>query len=471
MASVLTDSENIKVVDKTSSSSYASSLAILTMLFFIWGFIVSMNDVLIPKLKSVFTLLHWQAMLVQTAFFGAYFIVSFAYFILSVKKEDIIMRIGYKNGIIVGLLICALGAILFYPAAEFKSYGFFLGALFILASGTTILQIAANPYVTILGSPETSSARLILTQAFNSFGTTIAPMLGGYLIFDTIESQTLETSANSVKLPYVFLTIALVVIAILIKMAKLPTITKTGEHINHAGALKHRHLVLGVICIFAYVGGEVTIGSNLMSYCKLPEIGGIAESIAKNYLTFFWAGAMIGRFLGAIALSNFSKSSYKLGLMLLISAVVFVVLYSFYGLMFGLIMFGLVLFNALVFRLGSFKPHTTLTWFAGIVILLLLITIFLNGEIALWSMVAIGFFNSIMFPTIFDLSIKGLGNYTSQGSSLLIMACVGGAIVPLFQGYLADVTNNLQISYVIPVLCYAYVFYYGRIGYKVKKRN
>ena len=466
MASVNSNSERITVIDSDKPKSYTASLAILTMLFFIWGFIVSMNDVLIPKLKSVFTLLHWQAMLVQTAFFGAYFIISFGYFIMSVRKEDIIMRIGYKNGIILGLLICAFGAALFFPAAEYQSYVFFLTALFVLASGTTILQIAANPYVTILGSPETSSARLILTQAFNSLGTTIAPILGGYLVFDTVQNNSLETSADSVKLPYLYLATALVVIAILIKLAKLPSISKTGEHINHAGALQHRHLVLGVICIFAYVGGEVTIGSNFMSFCKLPQMGALSESIGKNYLTFFWAGAMIGRFLGAIALSKFDKSYHKYVIMLLVSLIVFGVIYTFYGFEFSIIMLGLVFFNALILRFSNFKAHTTLTWFAATVIFLLLIILFLKGSVALWAMVAIGFFNSIMFPTIFDLAIKGLGNYTSQGSSLLIMACVGGAIVPLVQGLLADLTQNLQWSYIIPIFCYGYVFYYGAKGYK-----
>lgn len=466
MASVNSISESITVNDSDKPKSYTASLAILTMLFFIWGFIVSMNDVLIPKLKSVFTLLHWQAMLVQTAFFGAYFIISFGYFITSVRKEDIIMQIGYKNGIILGLLICAFGAALFFPAAEYQSYAFFLTALFVLASGTTILQIAANPYVTILGSPETSSARLILTQAFNSLGTTIAPILGGYLVFDTVQNNSLETSADSVKLPYLYLATALVVIAILIKLAKLPSISKAGEHINHAGALQHRHLVLGVICIFAYVGGEVTIGSNFMSFCKLPQMGALSESIGKNYLTFFWAGAMIGRFLGAIALSKFDKSYYKYVIMLLVSLIVFGVIYTFYGFEFSVIMLGLVFFNALILRFSNFKAHTTLTWFAATVIILLLIILFLKGSVALWAMVAIGFFNSIMFPTIFDLAIKGLGNYTSQGSSLLIMACVGGAIVPLVQGLLADFTQNLQWSYIIPIFCYGYVFYYGAKGYK-----
>jgi FHS family L-fucose permease-like MFS transporter len=453
-------------INDYSSGNHTVSLAILTLLFFIWGFIVSMNDVLIPKLMAVFTLLHWQAMLIQTAFFGAYFFVSLLYFVLSVTREDPIMKIGYKNGIIGGLFICAFGALLFYPAAEFQSYAFFLAALFVLASGTAILQIAANPYVTILGSPETSSARLNLTQAFNSFGTTIAPILGGYLIFGHIQTVNDGTNANAVKLPYIALAGILLLIAVVIRLSKLPHIVKDHVHINHAGSLQYRHLVLGVVCIFAYVGGEVTVGSNFINFLKLPAIGGFDAAVAKNYLAFFWGGAMIGRFLGAIALSEFSRDLYKYGMMLLIGLAAFFVVSGLYDLQLGVIMFLLVLLNALVFRLANFRPHTTLSYFAAMVILLLLIVTFASGQLALWSIVAIGFFNSIMFPTIFALAVKGLGSYTSQGASLLVMACVGGAIIPPLQGYFADVSHDFQLSFILPVLCYVYVLFYGLKGYK-----
>jgi len=453
--------------NKALVKNHTFSLAILTTLFFIWGFIVSMNDVLIPKLMTVFTLLHWQAMLVQTAFFGAYFIISLAYFVLSVTREDPIMKIGYKNGIITGLMVCALGASLFYPAAAYKSYTFFLGALFVLASGTAILQIAANPYVTILGSPENASARLNLTQAFNSLGTTIAPILGGYLIFGTVTEAVEAANADRVKLPYIALAATLILIAVIIKIAKLPHIVKDHVHVNHAGALKHRHLILGVICIFAYVGGEVTIGSNFMNFLKLPAVGGFEAETAKTYLAFFWGGAMLGRFLGAVALGNFERNSYKYGLMFLISIVVFITIYGLYNFQFAAVMFCLVLFNAAIFRLADFKPQTTLSYFAGVIILLLLMVVFTNGQIALWSIIAIGFFNSIMFPTIFSLAVKGLDSYTSQGASLLIMACVGGAIVPPLQGFFADATHDLQISFLLPVICYVYVLFYGLKGHNV----
>jgi len=465
MAFSTSSPSNQKAPASTSASvNHNISLAILTLLFFIWGFIVSMNDVLIPKLMSVFTLLHWQAMLVQTAFFGAYFIVSLVYFLLSVTREDPIMRMGYKNGIIFGLCICALGALLFYPAAVYASYAFFLIALFIIASGTAILQIAANPYVTILGPPESASARLNLTQAFNSFGTTIAPVLGGYLIFSNINIVG-PANADSVKVPYIALAGVLLLIAIVIKKARLPHIIKDHVHINNAGALKYLHLVLGVICIFAYVGGEVTVGSNFISFMKLPAVGGMNLAVAKNFLAFFWGGAMFGRFLGAIALSDSIKGVYKYVMMLSLGLLVFFTVYGLYSLRSGVIMFGLVMLNVLIFILARFKPAKTLSYFALIVVLLLLTAIFTRGETAIWAMVAIGFFNSIMFPTIFALAVKGLGSYTSQGASLLVMACVGGAIIPPLQGYFADVTHNLQLSFLIPVLCYIYILFYGLKGF------
>lgn len=448
-----------------ATTAYFGPLLTVTMLFFTWGFIVSMNDVLIPKLKVVFLLQHWQAMLVQTAFFGAYFLVSLAYFLRSMTKGDPIQRIGYKKGIIMGLLVCAAGAALFFPAAEFKSYTLFLAALFVLASGTTILQIAANPYVTILGVPETSSSRLNLTQAFNSLGTTLAPVVGGYLVFDHLARQG-GSGADSVKLPYLGLTATTVLLALLIRLAPLPTVGSAGRVVAEAGALRYRHLVLGVVGIFAYVGGEVTVGSNFISLLKLPRLGGFPETEAKYYLTLFWGGAMMGRFFGAVALARFRNKAYKYGLLALIILLSYLVVASVYDSQKSLLVLGLLLANVLVLLLSRFVPQRTLAFFAGCVVALLLAVATQAGPVAVWALVGIGLFNSIMFPTIFDLAIKGLGEYTSQASSLLIMACVGGAIVPPLQGLVADYTGNLQASFLLPVLCYLYVLYYGIWGYK-----
>jgi len=432
-----------------------------------WGFITCMNDILIPKLKDVFTLQHWQAMLIQTAFFGAYFIISLLYFIFSITKGDPIMKIGYKNGIIVGLIVAAIGCVLFYPAAGLHSYGFFLLALFVLASGITILQIAANPYVAILGPPEGSSSRMNLTQALNSLGTTIAPLIGGYLIFEATQ-QVGESAADSVKIPYLGLAATLLVIAFIIKLSRLPQVVGEGKIVADSGALQHRHLVLGIICIFMYVGGEVAIGSALIGFFELPQIAGLPEAEAKYYLAFYWGGAMIGRFFGAVGLAQFRSAIYKYLIIGIISAVTFLTIYVLYDLNLALLTLGLVAVNVLVLLLGRFIPHKTLGFYATTVILLLLLTIFTQGQLAMWSVIAIGLFNSIMFPTIFDLAIKDLGLHTSQGSSLLVMAIVGGAIIPPLQGAVADFTGNLQLSFCVPLLCYIYIVYYGFKGYRIK---
>ncbi|AKD05167.1 sugar MFS transporter [Pontibacter korlensis] len=448
------------------TQNYKGPLITVTMLFFMWGFITCLNDILIPKLQQVFTLDLFQAMLIQTAFFGAYFIISLLYFLLSISKGDPIRKIGYKNGIIIGLVVAALGCVLFYPAASLHSYGFFLGALFVLASGITVLQIAANPYVAILGPPEGAASRLNMTQALNSLGTTVAPIIGGYLIFGAVSAT--DTGADSVKMPYLGLAAALLAIAFLIKIANLPSIQSEDEIKPDAGALRYRHLVLGIICIFAYVGGEVAIGSALINFFRLPEIAGLEEAEAGHFLAFYWGGAMVGRFFGAVALSGMTNANRKYMIIAGIAAVVFVLLYFAYGMNEALIGLGLIALNFAVLMLGRFIPSRTLGVFAATVVVLLLITSFATGAVAMWSAIAIGLFNSIMFPTIFTLAIKGLGVHTSQGSSLLVMAIVGGAIIPPLQGYVADVTGNLQLSFLVPLVCYLYIMYYGFAGSKVR---
>lgn len=434
------------------------------------GFITTLNDILIPKLQQVFTLQLWQVMLIQTAFFGAYFIISLLYFIVSVTKGDPISKIGYKNGILVGLVVAAVGCFLFYPAAIFESYGFFLTALFILASGITVLQIAANPYVAILGPSEGASGRLNMTQAFNSFGTTIAPLIGGYLIFGGVEAVQ-NAGAESVKLPYIMLTAALLLIAVVFKVFRLPKITTDEESMldmDPYGALKYRHLILGAICIFAYVGGEVTIGSAIINFIKLPEIAGFAETEASEFLAFFWGGAMVGRFYGAVALGQFQKILYRYLIIGLVTAIAFFTVFYLYSIEIALISLGMMAANVAVLLLGRFIPNRTLALFVLSVIILLFLTIFMQGHFAMWSVIAIGLFNSIMFPTIFALGIEGLGKYTGQASSLLVMAIVGGAIIPPLQGVFADVTGNIQLSFIVPLICYLYIAYYGFAGYKPK---
>ncbi|MBW9086673.1 sugar MFS transporter [Rhizobium wenxiniae] len=388
-----------------------------------WGFITCLNDILIPHLKNVFSLNYTQSMLIQFCFFGAYFIVS-------LPAGALVKRISYKWGIVVGLLIAAVGCALFIPAAAYRVYGLFLGALFILASGVTVLQVAANPYVTELGAPETAASRLTLTQAFNALGTTVAPLFGAFLILSaatgdiaTATGQQLETlrleEADAVRFPYMLLAIAFLVLSAIFAALKLPQIEEeevASDGTERASAWSYRHLVLGAIGIFVYVGGEVSIGSFLVNYLAEPTIANLPEAEAAHYVAYFWGGAMIGRFIGAYAMRYIEDG------------------------------------KALAFN-------------AIIAALLLLMTVFTGGKLAMWAVLAVGLFNSIMFPTIFSLALKGLGRHTSQGSGILCLAIVGGAIVPVLMGALAD-TFTIHMAFLMPVLCYVYIFYYGIKGHK-----
>jgi FHS family L-fucose permease-like MFS transporter len=447
--------------------TYAFSFAVVTGLFFMWGFGTVMNDVLIPYLKGVFVLNNFQSMLVQTAFFGAYFIGSVIYFFISVKFGDPINHIGYKNGIIAGLLISALGCLLFYPAADLVSYGFFLTALFVLGLGFTVLQIAANPYVSILGPEEGASSRLNLAQGVNSIGTTLSPFIGGYFIFRVFGG--IEASgADAVKIPYLFLAGLFIALTVLIKFAHLPKFTSEYKPQKGFGALKFKHLNLGIFAIFAYVGSEVTIGSIMILFLGLEEIAGLSESAASGYVSFYWGGLMIGRFLGSISLSSMRKN-LKLPLMIAIPVAAFVSILMLKGTTVALTYGIFLLVSMGGFYLGRSLPGKTLFLFSGISITLLLITMFTQGHIAMWSLVGIGLFNSIMWSNIFTLAIKGLGRHTSQASSLLVMAIVGGAVFPAIQGAVADATS-IQTSFIVPLIGYLYIAFYGIHGSKVRSR-
>lgn len=399
---------------ESSCKNYNFALASLTMLFFMWGFITSLNDILIPHLKNVFQLNYTQSMLIQFCFFSAYFIVS-------LPAGALVKRITYKWGIVTGLLVAAIGCALFIPAAKLQVYPLFLGALFVLASGVTILQVAANPYVTVLGAPETASSRLTLTQAFNSLGTTLAPLFGAFLILAAATNEGANAESEAVQFPYLLLALAFLVLAIVFAVLKLPN-AKTEEQNKDKpvgdSAWRYSHLVLGAIGLFLYVGAEVSIGSFLVSFLSEPQIGNLSETQAAHYVSYFWGGAMIGRFVGAAAMRYVADDK-------------------------------MLAFNALA------------------AILLLVLTVFSTGQIAMWSVLALGLFNSIMFPTIFSLALRGLGGNTSQGSGILCLAIVGGAIIPLVQGVLADVVG-IQYAFLMPILCYIYIVHYGLIGSKPK---
>ena len=406
-------------VTKTSVSSDHPSnyraMAMVTTLFFMWGFLTALNDILIPHLKAIFDLNYTWVMLINSAFFGGYFVFA-------IPSGKLIEKIGYKKTMVVGLLVMAVGALLFVPAANAPSFALFLAALVVLAAGVAALQVAANPYVTVLGPARTASSRLNLTQAFNSLGTTIAPAVGGYLILAAQpEGATKLQEASSVKLPYIGIALALTVLALAIAMFNLPKIEATrefrpmGETDAAARNLwKQRQLVLGTLAIFLYVGAEVAIGSFLINYFTQPEIGHMALKAAARLVSLYWFGAMIGRFIGAAVLQKL--------------------------------------------------PTRAVLGTVAVVACLLVVTSMLSvGWLAMGTIIAVGLFNSVMFPSIFSLGVEGLGPLTGKGSGLLVMAIVGGAIVPLAEGALAD-RIGIHHAFILPALCYIYIAYYGYKG-------
>jgi FHS family L-fucose permease-like MFS transporter len=444
-----------------SRESYATPLYTLTTLFFMWGFITCMNDILIPHLKELFRLNYLQSMLVQFCFFGAYFTGSLIYFLVSHYFGDPINKIGYRNGILLGLVISAAGCALFYPAATLSVYALFLAALFVLGLGFTLLQIAANPYVSLLGEESGASARLNLAQAFNSAGTTIAPVAGGFLIFEFF-SENGGISPAATRIPYLIFGLAFLFIGLLIYKVKLPEF-KTGAPVEKGlGALRFPQLRLGILAIFFYVGAEVAIGSFMISFLSQPHIMGLEEHIAKNYLALYWGGAMIGRFLGAISLSTGIPAQKKPYYMAGVAAAVFLFIYFVVALdirqMSPLLIF--MTLNLAAFFLGRFLPALTLLIFSVMNICLLLAVVCSSGAVAMWSLIGIGLFNSIMWSNIFTLSITGLGIHTSQGASLLVMAILGGAVIPLVQGGIADLAG-IRYSFLLPLGCYCYIVYFG----------
>jgi len=441
----------------------------MTVLFFLWGFLTVLNDLLIPRFKEAFALSYFQAMLVQFAFFGAYGVGSLIYYIISMTSGDPINRIGYKNGVILGLLIAASGMGLFYPAASILSYPLFLFALFVVGLGFAMLQIAANPYVTILGPEKTASSRLNLSQAFNSLGTTIGPIIGGWLLY-TLFHVADANGAHAVKIPYLCFAGVFILIGILFKVAHLPNFTNTDKVEGGLGALKHPHMALGMLAIFMYVGGEVSIGSALVSFLGSPKIGSLSEQAASPYLSFFWGGLMIGRFMGAVALSELVRSTKNL-IMAAIPILSFLIIAALPGHSFSSVApYGVCLIVLLfAFFIGQASPQRMLALFSGLIISLLMTGILAEGETAKWAVLGVGLFCSVMWSNIFSLAIDGLGALKSQASSLLVMAILGGAILPPLQGAIAD-HFGIQISFIVPMIAFAYIAFYGLYGYRVGRK-
>lgn len=437
--------------------NYKPALALLISLFFMWGFITCLNDILIPHLKALFDMNYTMTMLIQFTFFGAYFVMS-------LPAGRIVGKIGYKKGIILGLGITGIGALLFFPASTFISYGIFLGGFFVLASGITVLQVAANPYVVVLGSPETASSRLNLTQAFNSLGTTVAPIFGSMLILaNNVENIT--EKAATVQLPYFAIAATLFLIAVIFVFAKLPIIKEQKKDNVSGSAWQYRHLVLGAIAIFVYVGAEVSIGSFMINFFSQDYIASLSETDAAKYVALYWGGAMLGRFFGAVSMSDINSNKKNIYTFLIAIFSFLLAWYITAQINLAAIFFIFVILNIVAVKIGKNKANKTLAVFAIAALGLVTLTVLLKGEFAMWTLIAVGLFNSIMFPTIFSLSINGLGKHTSQGSGILVMAIVGGALIPLIMGGLAD-TIGLHSSFLITIICYAYIVYFGLKGYK-----
>jgi FHS family L-fucose permease-like MFS transporter len=415
-------------VTSDSNPSNYRAMAMVTTLFFMWGFLTALNDILVPHLKSIFDLNYTRVMLINSAFFGSYFVFA-------IPAGLVIEKIGYKRTMVVGLLIMAVGALLFVPAANAPSFELFLAALIVLAAGVTALQVAANPYVTVLGPARTASSRLNLTQAFNSLGTTIAPYVGGMLILaaaplSSVELDKLSAAArqayrlqeaSTVKIPYIGIAVALTALALAIAMFNLPKIETTrefrpmGETDAAARDLwKQRQLVLGALAIFLYVGAEVAIGSFLINYFTQPNIGNMTVKAAAGLVSLYWFSAMIGRFIGAAGLQKLSTRAV----------------------------------------LGTV---------AVVACLLVVTSILSHGWLAMATIILVGLFNSVMFPSIFTLGVEGLGPLTAKGSGLMVQAIVGGAIIPVAEGALAD-HIGIHHAFILPALCYIYIAYYGFKG-------
>ncbi len=406
-------------------------LVLITSLFFLWALGVNLNDILIPHLKKAFSLTDFRSSLIQSAFFGGYFLSA-------LPAGWLLERIGYKKGILAGLMTCALGAFLFIPAASIRVYGFFLFALFIMACGQAVLEVAANPYVTVLGPAETSERRLNLAQSFNAVGALVTPIVGKAFILSGIEYSAAQLSvmtpaqlsaysaleASRVKGPYLAITALFLLVAALIYFAKLPEIREAGDEPSPASVpassaytsiWREKHLIRGVLAQFFYVGAQVGVTSFVIRFAQ-HALPGTPERIASNYLKWHLLGFMIGRFAGSAAMKHIA-------------------------------------------------PAKLLGLFAACAFVCTGIAIGMTGAAPVWAVVMIGFFHSIMFPTIFALSLKNLGKHTKRGSSLLVMAIIGGAVFPALMGYISDI-SSIQTAFVVPLFCYAYVLYFAAQGFK-----
>jgi FHS family L-fucose permease-like MFS transporter len=440
-------------------NTQAVGMAFMGMIFFLFGFVTTFNITLADKFKAVFDLSNFEAQLVNGAFFFTYFVLSFA-------AGGIIKKIGYKGGVILGLLLVALGSFLFFPAAKALSFPFFLIAIFIMAGGVVFLQVAANPYVTALGPSETASGRLNLTQALNSIATYIAPIIASVFVFKTAADAALSAAdaAKSVPTPFLIIAVVVIIIAIAVYLLKLPVIPTQGE--ERKSVWKYSHVILGALGIFFYVGAEVGSAAMLQRYFQ--EALGMIQSDAAIMIALYWGGAMVGRFYGSFMLSNVAKSKKYLYTVLVLLLALFVGWFVRREITDGLIFAGIALVNYLAMQLGKGKANSSLAVFGLIAAAILLVIMLANGPVILWLGLSIGFFNSIMFPNIFALGVDGLDKgELSMASGIINTLIVGGAVVPVLMGLVAD-GLGVRYAFILPIICYLYIVFFALIGSKHK---
>ena len=395
-----------------SHQTHKSTFAIITFVFFAWGAITSLNDVLIPHFKSLFVMNYTETMLVQFSFFSAFFFMSY-------PAGMIADHIGYQKGIVLGFLVICIGSALFIPASMIISYPLFLIALFTLATGCVLLQVVATPYVSVLGPSETASSRLNLAEGVTSIGLTFMPLVGAFLILSSYSS--IEEQAAKVQLPYGGIAVIALIMAIVFAILRLPVLHNKSTNHKKVNILKFRQLKFGVFALAFYVGAEVSVASFIVNFLGEPDIAGLTEQNAAQFIPFYWGGLIVGRLVGSAILQKV-------------------------------------------------KPSTALACVSVGSAILLGITVVFDGYIAMWSMLAVGLTNAIMWPNIVTLSLDGLGEYRIKASGLLMMAAGGAAIFPLLQGVLADLQSiGIHNSYILPLSCYFFIFYYALHGYKPLK--
>lgn len=445
-------------------STNSLGLAVIGAMFFIFGFATTFIITLSAKVKMVFTLSEFEAQLITSAFF-------IAYPLLSIPSGYIIKRIGYKTSLIAGLVLMAAGSFLFYPAASIPSYPLFLTATFVLASGVVMLQVAANPYATALGPAKTASGRLNMVQALNSVATMVAPWIISVVVFKgASEMLDAVAAAKTVQMPFIVMGVLVLIIALIILAIRLPEIASEAGGEVRKSVWKYPHVLLGALGIFVYVGAEVGTAGLIVNYLRQPENGGFTAEVASRFASIYWGGAMIGRFFGAVMLSDIKsavrKYMFVTGILVLaLFAGAFVTDWNWkYGAFFLII----ALINVIIMQIGAGRDTRTLAVFAGAAALLALTTAFTTGQVALWTVVSIGFFNSVMFPNIFSLGVKDLQKgELSKASGIINTLILGGAIIPLIMGRIAD-TAGYSWAFIVPAVCYAYIIFFAVKGSQIR---